>query len=592
MTNPESPAVLAGNTAANALELRRRDAFRLVFGASAAAMVGLDAAATVPTASPQFLHGVASGDPHTDSVIIWTRVTQNGRRTFPVEWQVSTTPDMTNVVASGSRLCTPNRDFTVKALPTGLTAGTTYWYRFTVQGVHSPVGRTRTLPAANSTAPFSLAVFSCSNYVKGFFNAYGEAAKDDGLFGMLHLGDYTYEYGPGEYQTTALALGLVTEPRAPQLDPMAETVTLAAYRARIALYRTDTQLQAAHQNFPWIAIYDDHESTNDSWTGGAENHTPGVEGDWQARKRAALQAWYEWMPVRERPSLFDAAGNPQTLYRHFDFGSLARLIMLDTRLAGRDEQLSVTAMSNAYGYYAQTGSWALDSTAGRPRSLMGADQEAWADRVLRTSRQTWQLIGNQTLMHYQIAPDFLNAPGLSDAQRAGISAGIDQIFGAGAGAQFGQLGVLGLPNPATSDSWNGYPTARNRLYASLAKARNPIVLTGDSHNAWVANLAVGATRFGVEFGGTSVASPGYEEIFVGFDPAQLAGLIVYSSAVKSQTDKLVYAELSKRGFMKVSVSSSQVVSTYVYVSTVFSTTYTTTSQSFTVQAGAKKVLGT
>ncbi len=571
-----------------ALEMRRRDAFRVVFGAAAASLVGLDAMA-LPTVVPQFLHGVASGEPHTTSVVLWTRVTQSGTSPLVVDWKLSATADMATPVAQGTARAVAASDWTVKVIPNGLTAGATYWYQFTCNGVASPVGRTRTLPDANSTAAVNLAVFSCTNFVKGYFNAYGEAAKDDSLFGMCHLGDYTYEYGPAAYQTTALALGLVTEPRADQLAPMAETVSLAAYRTRQALYHSDPQLQAAHQNFPWFAIYDDHETANDSWTGGAENHHPATQGDWQARKQAALQAWYEWLPVRSVNPRFDANGNPETLYRHVDFGKVARLVLLDTRLAGRDQQLTPTAMGNAYGYYAQTGSWALDTVGGRPRTLMGAGQEAWVDTVLSKSKQTWQLIGNQILLHYQIAPDFLNAPGLTDTQRATISATIDGIFGAGAGAQFGQVGALGLPNPATQDSWNGYPTARNRFYASLLKAANPVVLSGDSHNAWAANLAVGSTKVGVEFGGTSVTSPGYEQTFPGFDPALLGGLITYSSQTKSHTDKLQWCELASRGFMKVSASPTQLTTTFVFVSTVFSTTYTTTTKSFTVAPGSRQM---
>ena len=586
MIRPDPSAPLPAE-AGVALELRRRDAFRAVFGAAAASLVGLDAMA-LPAAAPQFLHGVASGDPDAASVVLWTRVTQSGTKPVMVDWKLSSTADMATPVAQGSARALAAGDYTVKVIPNGLTAGATYWYQFSCNGVVSPIGRTRTLPDANSTAEVNLAIFSCSNFEKGYFNAYGEAAKDDSLFGMFHLGDYTYEYGLGGYQTTALALNLVTEPRKDQLLPTTETTTLAAYRTRQALYHTDPQLQAAHQNFPWFAIYDDHESANDSWTGGAENHTPATEGDWQSRKQAALQAWYEWMPVRNRNPRFDANGNPQKLFHFVDFGKVARLVLLDSRLAGRDQQLTSTAMGQAYGYYAQTGSWALDTVSGRPRSLLGAQQEAWVDGALAHSKQTWQLVGNQTLLHYQIAPDFLNAPGLTDAQRAGISGTVDAIFGAGAGAQFGQLGALGLPNPATNDSWNGYPTARNRFYASLLKAKNPVVLTGDSHNAWAANLAVGPTKVGVEFGATSVTSPGYEQTFPGLPAATLGALITYSSQTKSQTDKLQWCELANRGYLKVSANTTQLTATFVFVSTAFSTSYTTSTKTFTVNPGARQ----
>jgi len=571
------------------MELRRRDAFRMVFGAGAAAMVGLDAAPALAQRAPQFLHGVASGDPLRTRVIIWTRVTPPTNAMVPVTWRVSRTADMANIVAQGSAEADPLSDWTVKVDVAGLVAGGTYWYQFFADGVASPIGRTRTLPRTGANEPFSLAVFSCSNYEKGFFNAYGEAARQADLFGVLHLGDYTYEYGLGGYITPALALGLVSEPRRDALVPTTETVTLAAYRQRLALYRTDPQLQALHAHCPWMVVWDDHETTNDSYTGGAQNHTPGVEGNWQDRKRAAIRAWFEWMPVRRRGPLFDAQVNPQSLYRSFDFGNLARVIMVDTRLAGRDLQLTSQQLIQVYGAHAATGNWALDSVGGRPRTLLGAAQEAWLDDQLSSSRQTWQIIGNQVLTYYQVAPDFLNAPGITPALRQQIITTLDGIFGPGAGLQFGQLGAAGLPNPEGADMWTGYPSAKERLYASLLRARNPIMLAGDSHNAWAANLRAGTTPVAAEFGTASVTSPGFEEIFPGFPPALLEALVLYSSQARSPSDKLVWSNLNRRGFLRLNVAPSQVTASFVMLSTAFSTSYTATAQNFTVAAGAKQI---
>ncbi|HYZ32120.1 MAG TPA: alkaline phosphatase D family protein [Crenalkalicoccus sp.] len=584
------------------LELRRRAAFRLVFGAGAG-LLGLEGPArAVAIGAPQFLHGVASGDPLRDRVIIWTRVTPPSMERLRVQWRVSTTSDMTNVVAAGETNAGRNRDFTVKVDVAGLQPATWYWYQFNVGGVYSPIGRTRTLPASNAVDPFAIAFFSCSNWVKGYFTAYREAARDDSLVAVLHLGDYTYEYGPGGYPTASLALGLVTEPRAGTLDPMQETVMLAAYRQRQALHHIDPDLQALHAKLPWIVIYDDHEEANDSWTGGAENHQPATEGDWKAREAAALQAYYEWMPIREHravPLLDPTTQNPTQLYRTFTFGQLARIICLDTRLAGRNQQMTPAQMLAAYTVYATTGSFSTDMQAdGSPRTLLGAAQEAWVDEKLSTGRQTWQILANQVLMHYQIAPDYLNSPLLNDQQKAQITATIDAAFGAGSGAAFGQAGANGLPNPATYDSWNGYPSARQRLYASLAKARNPIVISGDSHNGWAASLAVpaaggGRTPVGVEFGGTSVSSPGYEETFPGFPPALIAGLITSSSQAKSRGDTLVYADTYRRGYVKLAVAADKVTATYVFLSTVFDDdSYTVdATRHFEVLAGAKKISG-
>jgi alkaline phosphatase D len=543
-------------------------------------------------AAPAFRHGVASGDPLMTRVIIWTRVTPTNNSAVPVTWRVSSTADMANIVTQGTASAEPTADWTVKIDVRGLRPGNTYYYQFEAAGVTSPIGRTRTLPHTTHNRPFSLAVFSCSNYEKGYFNAYGEAAKQDDLFGVLHLGDYTYEYGVGGYVTPALAVGLVSEPRRSELVPTTETVLLSAYRQRLALYRSDPQLQALHAHCPWMVVWDDHESTNDSWTGGAQNHTPGTEGDWQFRKRSAIRAWLEWMPVRAPTTRFDAQGNPNFLYRSFDFGQLARVIMVDTRLAGRDQQLSGNAMVQSYGIYGATGNWAHDVVGGRPRSLLGAAQETWLDNQLSGSPQTWQIIGNQVLCFYQIAADFLNAPGITQAQQQEIIGTLDSIFGPGAGQQFGQLGAVGLPNPETVDTWTGYPSAKARLYASLLRARNPIMLAGDSHNAWAANLAIGTTAVAPEFGTASVSSPGFEEIFPTFAPALLEGLMLYSSQARSTTDKLAWTNLSRRGFLRLNVAPSAVTATFVMVSTAFSTNYTVTSQAFTVAPGARRIAGT
>jgi len=583
-----------------ALEMRRRTAYRLVFGAAAAALTGLDATPARAQAQPQFLHGVASGDPRGTRVIIWTRVTPPGTDTVPVTWTVAQNADMTGVVAAGDGAARASRDFTVKIDVDGLAPGGTYFYQFAAGGVLSPVGRTRTLPALRSTTPLNLAVFSCSNYEKGFFNVYGEAAKDDSIFAVLHLGDYTYEYGVGGFQTAALATGVVIEPRAAELTPTTETVLLDAYRTRLALYRTDPDLQALHAKCPWITIYDDHETANDGWTGGAENHTSGPksEGSWRARKRAALQAYYEWLPIRDNPPLLDpATGNPAGLFRSFTFGKLARLIMLDSRLAGRDRQLDAGTLLGLYGSAAVTGNFNGDAVDGRPRSLLGAAQEAWLDERLSSSEQTWQIIGNQTLAHYQIAPDYLGSPLLNPEQKAAITEALVGIFGQEAALAFGFAGANGLPNPATADSWNGYPSARQRLNASLAKASNPIIVSGDSHNAWAANLAVplgGGNRLpvGVEFGTASVTAPGFEETFVGFPPALIAALITQSSAARSPGDRLIYTDASRRGFIKLEVTEAKVAANFVFVSTAFETSYTTATTRFEVLPGTRKISGT
>ncbi|MCB1843146.1 MAG: alkaline phosphatase D family protein, partial [Halioglobus sp.] len=307
-----------------------------------------------------FLHGVASGDPLTDRVILWTRLTPRGEGLVRVAWEVSTDESFSNIVASGSGTTSAEVDYTVKVDAEGLQPGSQYYYRFSSDDTVSPLGRTRTLPAGSAAAA-SFAVVSCSNYPAGFFNVYREVAQQE-LDAVLHLGDYLYEYAPGGYASAnAEAYGRVVQ-------PPNELFSLADYRTRYAQYRTDEDLQAAHGRHPFITVWDDHEIANDAWRDGAENHDPATEGDYAARKMAAIQAWYEWQPVRPPTDV------NEVIYRRFQYADLLDLLMLDTRIIGRDEQfvypdfvsggmIDVAAARAAFG----------DSN----RSLLGEEQRAW-----------------------------------------------------------------------------------------------------------------------------------------------------------------------------------------------------------------------
>jgi alkaline phosphatase D len=308
-----------------------------------------------------FRHGVASGDPLRDRVVLWTRVTPGAPGTMvDVEWMIARDARMSRAIARGSMRTSAERDYTVKIDAVGLEPGSTYYYRFAARGARSPVGRTRTLPT-RPTSRVRLALASCSNLPFGYFNAYARTAARNDLDAVLHLGDYIYEYANGTFGD-GTALG-----RIPMPDR--EIVALDDYRTRYAQYREDPDLQAAHRQHPFIVIWDDHETANNSWRGGAQNHQPD-EGEWSVRRAAAVQAWREWMPVRELPGL------EYRLYRHFAFGDLADLMMLDTRLEGRDEQVAsrddVAAIERA------------------DRQLLGAAQEQWLLETLRDSKATAQ----------------------------------------------------------------------------------------------------------------------------------------------------------------------------------------------------------
>ncbi|MDB4929926.1 MAG: phoD [Myxococcaceae bacterium] len=322
-------------------------------------------------AAVDFLHGVASGDPLPDRVMLWTRVTprMGADGTAVVRWETSTTPDFAAVVTSGTFNTAASRDYTVKVDVGGLSPATTYYYRFSVGETRSPVGRTRTAPAG-TVERLRFAVVSCSSLAHGYFHAYRDVAERADLDAVLHLGDYIYEFQNNLYGGVR------------PYDPPTSAVTLSDYRRRHAWYKRDADLRAAHQQHPFIAIWDDHEFANNAWRDGADNHLPETEGLWSTRKAAAMQAYFEWMPIRELDN--------GRIWRRFAFGNLIDLSLLDTRIWGRSMQEAEVSNDPS-------------------RMLLGADQEQWLLANLASSTARWKVIGQQVQVG-AIRPD-LNLDG-------------------------------------------------------------------------------------------------------------------------------------------------------------------------------------
>ena len=317
-----------------------------------------------PGVAARFEHGVASGDPLEDRVILWTRATPEAEGTVEVAWEVAADEAFSQVLRSGRGSTDASVDFTVKVDVDGLQPATRYFYRFRAGERVSPVGRARTAPSG-SVASATFAVVSCSNYPAGYFHVYREISRRD-VDAVLHLGDYLYEYGPGQYASgNAEALGRV-------VDPPREMLELADYRRRYTQYRGDGDLQAAHAAHPFIVVWDDHEIANDTWREGAENHDPLTEGDFSSRRAAAIQAWYEWMPIRP-PSTAS-----EIIYRRQPWGDLLDLLMLDTRVVARDRQFTYPELVNGGLIDVEATRAAVPDSR---RTLLGDTHNAWASQL-------------------------------------------------------------------------------------------------------------------------------------------------------------------------------------------------------------------
>ena len=427
-----------------------------------------------------FLHGVASGDPLPDRVVLWTRVTPS-REALPgsglgedveLEWQIDTSEDFGNP-QSGSVTTSADSDHTVHVDPDGLEPETEYFYRFVVksgefEGATSPVGRTLTAPEADASVDnLNLAIASCANWESGFFAAYGDMAqraRAGEIDHVVFLGDYIYEYPTGEYAGKS---GV-----ARMHHPEWEITTLEDYRQRHGRYRTDLNLQAAHAACPWIVVWDDHETANNSWLNGAENHTDGrVEGEWPERQGAAVQAYFEWLPVRAQ-----SAGEEQLLYRSFKFGDLAQLTMMDLRTY-RDAETSGANFAND------------------DRTMLGKAQFDWVAQQLQESTARWDVLGNSVM----VSPmRFVTIP---DDEKANIAAGYMKERATGIAVN--------------SDQWDGYAAERDRLLTMLDEQEsNALFLTGDIHSEWANSIASpsGFGEIGCEMVTTSISAPNVDEI--------------------------------------------------------------------------------
>ncbi|MEP6790380.1 MAG: alkaline phosphatase D family protein [Ramlibacter sp.] len=523
---------------------------RLVLGAAGYTLLGSSAFGLVACGggsadiaeaqSERFGFGVASGDPLSDRVIIWTRVNVPTPAPTQVQWDVASDGAFANIVNTGSAATSDAQDYTVKVDATGLRPGTVYFYRFRHGDRVSATGITRTLPTGG-VSRVRIGVFSCAAYSLGQFHVYADAARRGDIDVALHVGDYIYETGlTNAEQLAASAIGRKAEPQG-------ELVGLADYRRRHALYRTDSDLRAFHSTMPVIAVWDDHELINDIWRDGAGGHQPD-EGSFTARRAAAAQAYHEWLPTR----LPDPA-DPLKIYRRFEFGTLATLHMLDTRVIGRDAPIT----RNDY----------LAGKAADPaRQLLGATQADWLTAGMQASQATWQVLGQQVVMGKMKLPQSVFDNFTEDSINEYLAA-----QGTPAASRTPQQQALITQPfiPYELNNWNGFEAAREKVLGTArALDKNLVVVSGDSHNAFGNNLTdASGTSVGVEFAGPSVTSTGLEITHRDVGKGFLA-----DSFVRMMPD-VKYAQTSDRGYLVVTLTPGEARCEWMFVTSVLNNNF-------------------
>lgn len=446
------------------------------------------------TAQAPFYHGVASGDPLSNAVIIWTRVTPEYHQRVQVKWEVGLEPYMSTIVQSGETFVDRSTDYTVKVDVTGLQPGQFYYYRFEALGKISETGRTKTLPKAG-TQHIRLAFASCSNWAWGYFHAYDLMAHDT-LDAVVHLGDYIYEHEPEVYSAQ--------QPDRAHI-PAKELITLTEYRTRYAQYRLDKNLQRVHASHPFIAVWDDHELANNAYDEGAGNHQAN-EGSWKQRLKDAEQAYYEWMPLRTGTG---------KLHRSFNMGGLANLIMLDTRVEGRNKQVTVGS----------------DEWKDTSRRIMDNEQFNWLKQELAVPCR-WKILGNQVL--------------------------------------FGSMSIYFSPKGELyNDGWDDYPHQKEKLARYISAIKNVVFVTGDFHSSFALKNMYGNQQVAMELVVPSISAANYDEDFNSLDSAR-----IYTQRYQKGNPNLLYVNLVDHGYMVLDINGDKAKSIFKYVDGVRGKTYT------------------
>ena len=529
------------------LSMQRREFLRRA-GLTGAAAVAVAAGLPRPAAAQDadlapFLHGVASGDPLHDRVILWTRVTPptgHDERPIPVRWVVATDVEFGNVVAAGTVDATAQRDWTVRVDPTGLEPFTYYFYAFQALGQASLVGRTKTAAAPGQAVDHvRLGVVSCANYQEGFFNAYARLADRDDLDAIICTGDYLYEYEDGGYGPGS-AIGRGHE-------PPVEMTELVHYRGRHGHYKLDPDLRRLHQLFPWVTTWDDHESANNSWRDGAANHDDS-EGDWAERKAWCQQAYDEWMPIRP-------TGDRAKIYRHLPWGDLVDVVVMDTRLEGRNRQVTYPGTDTE-----NLGGLIVSPDASDPnRHIVSPTQMEFVTSTLSASPARWKLVAQQVIVSQWNAGAI---PLLPEEVRS---------------LDFPML-VRDGGNAANADAWDGYQADQLQFMRHIGDNAidNVVILTGDVHSSWafdvttepsnptVYNPVTGDGSVAVEIVCPAVASESLGDTFNGITMTPV-GADAFEAAMRANNPQLKYLDSRRQGFVILDITPEHCQADWFYV---------------------------
>ncbi len=531
-----------------------------------------------------FEHGVASGDPLSDRVILWTRATPFGvfdeSKGLKVGLEVAEDEAFTKILRKEEILISKDQDYTVKVDLQDLQAAKVYYYRFRAKHSVSEIGRTKTLPVGD-VSQVKMALFTCANYPYGYFNAYSEAAKIKDLDVAVHVGDYIYEYGMFESDGKTPAYATQKAQKINRVLPSdndKECVSLEDYRKRYALYHTDKGTQAIHKAVPMIVVWDDHEIANDSYKDGAANQNPEDGASWEQRVTDGLQAYFEWLPIRP-------IEDKKKIFRSFDFGNLISLHMLETRLFGRSKQLNYGNYFKADGSFDAT-KFVQDLSSSK-RTMLGAEQLQWLQEKMQKSQSTWQVLGQQVLMggmslpaevimlvgQLDVVPDS-QKPALMQKINTSLSQlavlKVKKLQGGTLTAQ--EEARLSTVMPYNLDAWDGYPYEREVIFASAKMMdKNLVVFAGDTHNGWANDLKdKDRNQIGVEFATTSVTSPGFED-YLSLPNQESAKQ--FEQAITLLIDNLKYFNSYDRGFLTVTFTPDEAVCEWYYVDNYDSETY-------------------